>query len=421
MQTDIPATGSTLHRRVPLIRRQLFSGKQRRLLSRRLPVIALSQKSPGYFDHMVNLRCLTTLLCFSLLAHAVEATQQFTSLAEQPDKPRFQLRDRDWPDAEQTASICLWRNDALAAFSLTIDDNCAVNVPWWKEMITKHGLRPTWFLVTEDVAGPHPEAGGTWELWRGLVAAGCDVQSHSVTHLRHLGATWPGIAHEYAASQQAIDSNMPGHRCLAIAYPGGKDMALNDPAVAAKHYLAGRGVVGTPNCANRIWYLKTNAASRLSFDGGKVPSIGLNTLFNPASQYWRGWYVTIYHFVKAESQAEYEADFAKLQKLQAANDLWMGLFREVAQYGQERDTATLQVVERSAARLRLSLSDSMDDSLFDVPLTLKIRLPDGWQMVSAKQGTTSPAVRHLDHDGNRYALVEAVPDRGMLELDRITK
>jgi hypothetical protein len=370
---------------------------------------------------MMQFRGLTGLLFLSLVASAGEGGQQQPCLAEQPEKPRFQLRDRDWPDDRQTASICLWRDDALAAFSLTIDDNCAANVPWWKAMVAKHGLRPTWFLVTEDVGGRTAETGGTWELWRSLVAAGSDVQSHSVTHLRHLDAAWPGIEHEYAASKQAITSNMPGHRCLTIAYPGGKDMGLNDPALAAKHFIAGRGVVGTPNCANRIWYLKTNATSRLSLDGGSVPSIGMNSLFDAKSQYWRGWYVCIFHFIKPESQAEHEAIFASLSNRQASNDLWMGLFREVAQYGQERDTAELRVGERTATRLTIHLVDGMDDALFDLPLTIKVRLPDGWRRVAASQGTTTRPVRHLMHEGAGYALVEAVPDRGALELERISE
>ena len=60
----------------------------------------------------------------------------------------------------------------------------------------------------------------------------------------------------------------------------------------------------------------------------------------------------------------------------------------------------------------------MKDDLFDFPLTVKVRLPDGWNSAKATQGGRSVPVRFVSHDGAPYALVEAVPDRGTV---RITK
>ena len=60
----------------------------------------------------------------------------------------------------------------------------------------------------------------------------------------------------------------------------------------------------------------------------------------------------------------------------------------------------------------------MKDDLFDFPLTVKVRLPDGWKSAKATQGGKKAAVRFVSHDGAPYALVEAVPDRGTV---RITK
>lgn len=60
----------------------------------------------------------------------------------------------------------------------------------------------------------------------------------------------------------------------------------------------------------------------------------------------------------------------------------------------------------------------MKDDIFDYPLTVKVRLPDGWKSAKATQGGKSVPVRFVSHDGAPYALVEAVPDKGMVAVVR---
>jgi hypothetical protein len=50
----------------------------------------------------------------------------------------------------------------------------------------------------------------------------------------------------------------------------------------------------------------------------------------------------------------------------------------------------------------------MKDDVFNFPLTVKVRLPDGWKSVSG--GT------FIEHNGKPYALVDVVPDRGEVVL-----
>ena len=56
------------------------------------------------------------------------------------------------------------------------------------------------------------------------------------------------------------------------------------------------------------------------------------------------------------------------------------------------------------------------DDIFDYPLTVKVRLPDGWKSAKATQGGKPVAVRFVSHDGAPYALVEAVPDKGAVRV-----
>jgi len=366
--------------------------------------------------------CFATL-SFSLTTMAVAATpdqQHQQRNLPKSDKPRFELKDRDWPANPGDASICLWKDDALAAFSVAIDDNCAMNIPWWMEMSKKYGVRPTWFVITGNVDGANKAMGGTWDTWRKVKAAGFDVQSHTVNHLNTASPTWKNIEAEYADSKKAIEANIPGNKCLTIAYPGGKGQEMNDPAIAAKYYIGGRTTATFANPANQINYMQVSANSQFSIDESKFAGQNLNVVFDhsPKNNLWRGWSFGFCHYVKPEpaSYAMMEKKFAYVQEKLKNNDLWMALFREGCLYGQERDTAHLAVQEKSSAKIVFNLTDEMDDSLFDFPLTIKVRLDSSWKTATAKQGAQSVECKIVQHAGANYALVQAVPDRGPVVL-----
>jgi hypothetical protein len=84
---------------------------------------------------------------------------------------------------------------------------------------------------------------------------------------------------------------------------------------------------------------------------------------------YRGWYCTPYHQVRPGVREQEEKKLAFVHQQVLSNDLWLGLFREVVQYGQERDTAHLEVKSVAADKVVLSLTGEMDDSRFDSPLT----------------------------------------------------
>ena len=370
----------------------------------------------------VNLRCLFLLACAVALLQptaAITADLQRLVLAETPTQARFELRDRDWPDKFGEASVCLWKDDALAACSITIDDNTAPDHAWWQEMAKKYDVRVTWFIVTSSVGSGW---GGTWEGWRRLHAEGHDVQSHTVNHLRTTSPTWKGVEAEYSESIRQIEAAMPGHKVLVLAYPGGKDQdTLNDPKLAAKHYIGCRGGAGLINPANRINYVQTNSIGMLHVDEPKAPWADMQALFQKSTRrdsVYRGWYCTHYHQVKPEMREQEEQHLTFVHRHVESNDLWLGLFREVVQYGQERDTAHLQVKAAAADKIVLNLTDEMDDQRFDFPLSVKVRVDPSWKAVKAMQGDRTVESKLLKHDGTAYALVQIVPDQGDVHLEQ---
>ncbi|XHR28882.1 MAG: hypothetical protein ACFUZC_23575 [Chthoniobacteraceae bacterium] len=372
------------------------------------------------------------------------------NLSETPKEPRFPLTDKVWPERPGDASVCLWEGDKLAAMSLSIDDNCAADIPYWKELSKKYGgLNLTWNIITANVDGaidkPRGPMSGTWDTWRNLFAEGFHITSHSVTHLGDPVPAdgWPGAEWEAAESIRHIDSHLPGHKTTMFVYPGAGVRVFGIlgayypnstwRADIVKHYASARGGGGQPiNEANQIDYFNIHSTTSIlgileSADPKNAP-YNLNNLFaaDPASpfhRYYRGWASVFIHYInagKAFDTAPYTVAYGKVLAFYNDHraDLWTGFLDDVALYGQERDTASLQTTEASEARISFNLTTKMDPDIFSYPLTVKVRLPGSWKSATALQNGQPLPVETILNNGAPYALVKAVPDRGLVTLTR---
>ena len=357
-------------------------------------------------------------VCALLLLPAALLAGGLRNLNEEKPAPRFKVTDPVWPEKPGEAVVCLWENDKLAAFSVGVDDNNAGDVGWWLKEAGGRGIPITWFLVSGWIGTR--AAGGTGEIWRRVCADGHDVQSHSATHLADVGPDWRGIDWEYSESIRRIEEEVPGKPVRVLAYPGGPNMGKNDRNVAASHFLAARGTVGTPNPANATDYLNVNAMSRCHTGASpEMPWCDLNSVLDRSREngrYYRGWAFPFFHTVKPETAIPI-LDFYVNNK----DKLWAALFLDVARYGQERDTAKVTTAESGAERIVLDLTDQMDDRFYDYPLTLKVRLPDDWTGFKGEQAGRQLAAAPVKHAGAIYGLIPATPDRGGITLTKLLK
>lgn len=378
---------------------------------------------------------LVSLLVASL-ATAVE-TNRF-NLPDKPAAPRFKVTDRTWPAKVGEAQVCLWHDDKLAALSLGVDDNQPGDIAWWKEQALLHDFRVTWFLISGRM--DYSRSTGYWKQYQELLALGHGVESHTVTHLHMQDPGWgsdkwvytrvtggipnaadipAGIEWEYAASKAQIERHLPGREVGAMAYAGGANSIHHDRTLAAKHYRVARGARGTQNPANAIDYLETNAQSSWHFgDPGKHGAGNVRNILDPTlyrGMYYRGWAVLFAHQVhETANKPLLLKTFAFLDENR--DKLWVGLYADVAKYGEERDTATLTADDVTPETITVSVSDEMDNRYFDFPLTVKVRLPEAWTAIAAVQGGKPVDAKVVHHAGAPYALVQVVPDAGAVIL-----
>ncbi|MBN1980254.1 MAG: polysaccharide deacetylase family protein [Chitinivibrionales bacterium] len=343
-------------------------------------------------------------------------TQRF-NLPEEPRNPRFPLTEKLWPTEFGSTSVCLYEDDKTAAASITIDDNIAEEHEWWIEQGQKFGWHFTWFIIVDIMKNSTPTS-GTWEDFKTLTNTyGHNVQSHTVSHFPKGDTMNESIMHdEYSLSKQTIEDNIHGKPCYTLAYPWGN----GKPEIAQNYYIAARGVYGLPNRANQTWYLHT--------DAGYVTEDGINYLLNKnssESQCWRGWISTLYHRIgTGNTQAEIEANFKAVERnfqllKSKEQEIWVGLFEDIARYGQERDTHTLTISKKKRDSVVFMVSDSMRDDIYNYPLTIKVCLGEEWgDSVFAFQNSIPISVRLVPREGITFALLKAIPDRGEVVVTR---
>ena len=337
--------------------------------------------------------------------------KQRRNLKDKPVADRFvHPTDLFWPAAAGEADICLWKDDQFAAFSLVVDDNCVPNHDWWINICNQYGWKMTWFVVTSSVTN-NPGFSGPWSAFQRLADLGHDIQSHSVNHYSDGAArTDAELIVQYRDAIAAIEANLTGVRVTTIAWPYGS--YRREPG--AMFHIAGRGVSSVSK-PERTDYMEVGATS-----SGINPAYIDATLYGTSSISWlnnsgnlRGWGCGLYHNITDTAQKT-----AEIEYLASKTNLWVGTFTEVAKYGQERDTAVLTVLTNQADGVVFTLSDEMDDTLFDYPLTVKVKMHPGWSGVQATQNGTPVESEVVSYNGELYALVQAVPDQGTVILSK---
>ena len=355
------------------------------------------------------------------------AGDHLLNINQTPKAPRFLNLDKKWPEKAGDADICLWADDKVAAWSIEIDDNHSEDIEWWEAQSKAHGFIPlTWFVITSHVGtGGY---GGTWDIFKRLQDEGYRMESHTVDHFGNLKPDWQGVEWDYTQAIKDLDANLTNHTTHFLAYPGGANPNPNDRDIAAKYYMAARGGLGTPVAANMIDYLNVNGYHPVIGNPKASWADPTNVLNeknpNPGNQrYYRGWTNMFWHGVNhkpglspmdplSEAAAIAVLDWVTANKA----DLWGGFFGDVCMYGEERDTATLTPGTSDASKITFTLTSRMDPALYTFPLTVKVRLPDGWTGVAATQSGKSVDSSVIDHDPGHFALVKAVPGAGEVTL-----
>ena len=359
-------------------------------------------------------------LILLLLMSFVQLNGQNTFNLNPTSSPRFTISDKVWPANIGEADVCLWNDDKLAAFTLTIDDNNEQNIPFWKTMITKYDFHFSWFVITEAATQHNVK---DWSLYNDLANLGSQIDAHDDRNWYNNpadGETNPSDT-DYLARLQATKAKINtevtsgNNNNLTYAYPYGE----GNETEARKVFIGIRGTNGVLNQANKVNYLDVNSVSsphiynnEANRDKYILPLLNkTNKLYG--TNYYRGWASTHFHGLGATGETLAD-EF--LEYLANKSDLWVAGFTEVTQYSQSYATHNLTVDNVAATQIKFTLTDDMLDTAFNFPLSVKIKINDSWASVSATQNGNSTEAKIISNNGKKYALVKAVPDLGQVTI-----
>ena len=88
--------------------------------------------------------------------------------------------------------------------------------------------------------------------------------------------------------------------------------------------------------------------------------------------------------------------------------IWVCSYTQLVQYMKEQVNATVTTTARTETSVKLTVTDTLDDIMYNAALTIKVDIDDSWTSVSATQNGEAVNV----YIENGFAYVDAVPDRG---------
>ena len=305
--------------------------------------------------------------------------------------------------AEIEFEVGTWGNFCQGAFTWTFDDNTPNQTNVAQPLFDAKGFHMTLFTVTGSSRFPV-----SWSDLRSAFAGGHEIASHSVKHTVPMGVS------ELAPSRQTIRDSVPGEKCASLAYPNCSYITESE---VKKYYIAarvcdGKIVDSTPSNFYRI-------SSFLS-GGDNLSGVAAFNAKADEAALKHGWCVLCNHgvgkgdHIAYTEAADIEGNLDYLDKNRSK--IWVESFGNVVRYIKERNAVNITVTSSSDEDITIQMTDNLDDSIFNYPLSVRCGLPDGWQTAAVKQGGSDVEDTIVTVNSRKYILFKAVPDGGDITI-----
>ncbi|HTJ14358.1 MAG TPA: polysaccharide deacetylase family protein [Dinghuibacter sp.] len=251
---------------------------------------------------------------------------------------------------------------------------------------------------------PCPEykeaVGSSWEDFRKDAAMGYEIASHSVTHATMPGLDEANIRYELEKSKEEIENHLGKRYVFSAEVPYGyEDQRVMQ--IAHTIYPALRNRMPEP-------FLKEidRASDALPHPAGKdyvqwqrgplhaTPLSLMTSWVDTACANRDTWLVLVFHGIDSLGWewTPIPKLEAYLQYIKAREDrLWIATFGDVTRYMREKESARIAVTNKGGV-LTVSLTHPLDKYQYDLPLTLRTRVPAGWKRVVVRQGAATQTI-----------------------------
>lgn len=290
-------------------------------------------------------------------------------------------------------------NFKQSIISITFDD-CAPKVFTVAEpLLNERDLPTTFYIVTSRLKDTTYK-----RLVKEAYLSSHEIGSHTVNHVRLPEYDSLRIDYELKTSQKSINSLLGGNKCLSFAYPGS---CLNDIVIrmTKKYYFSARAGIRGYNLYD---FFDKYKLSTMTYMSG-LQKWQLKNIVNQTSQSAL-WLIETFHGIDGEGWASIDPSaFAEhLDYLKTLENItWFATVSTVIKYSDERDSLRVFCDECDDKFYRIRLEDNLNDSIYNQPLSISLKVPNNWEGISI---LGAEFVKMIFKDGFKFLLFNALPN-----------
>ncbi len=343
--------------------------------------------------------------------------------------------------------VTTWADNRQSAFSFSFDDGFISQFENVREILNQYNFTATYFVLPPFLTDSLPGIWryGTWPMFLEMYSEGYELASHSLNHPDFtqlpVGDTLtPNTIHyELYHSKKMINERTQNSKCISFAYPFAIHNNLID-SLTSLYYESSREIGGVPNSASIMgmdWFrlksygvhfdlprdsLENDLAELYTFinwidnaiQNGTwgiqlahevVPFAQLNDLLNNGSYHpiANEWLVLLCDWLKDKSDNK---------------ELWIETIGNITKYIKERDQFTYQILTQSNTLIEIDLTDTLNDEIYDYPLSAFIAVPEEWDFVLVEQGSDTQVLESSYADSMQVVLAKLIPDGSVIKLTK---
>ena len=262
----------------------------------------------------------------------------------------------------------------------------------------------------------------SWDDFRKIANGNYEFASHTITHpyLSVLDDT--NMMYELEKSQEEIRNQIGEKHTFSVECPYGTE---NERAVSAalKVYSLARNLMPDAEVQDlNRWDEQDPGTSKKQYvrwQRGPLSKTSLDLMKQWVDTILKSdniWLVLVIHGVDdiGWEPIPHERLETYFNYIQSHNrNIWVATFQDAGKYIREK-IATTASVKSSAKSITVTLSNSLDYKLYNIPLTIKTNVPSSWKTVKIVQHNES---RTYNVD-ERFVIYEAVPNNGDINLSQ---
>jgi len=270
------------------------------------------------------------------------------------------------------------------------------------------------------------EEGLTWNDLKKDAAKGCEIASHTVTHAHLAILDTANMGYELRKSNEEIRRQLGPKYTFSAEVPFG----IEDTRVMKYGfpiYPALRNSMPEP------WMKEINRGYKdqpgnsgkeyVQWQRGplsKTPMSLMKSWVDTSLAHDNIWLVLVFHGIddigwEPTSHEKLQEYFQYIKNKE--NNIWVATFGDVARYVRERMDAKVDS-KTIGNKIEVTLTQSLDNKMYEQPLTLKTFVPSDWKKVEIKKHNGKQELQTQKDKNETFVLYKAVPNEGTIQISK---